>query len=346
MPASKQRPKLHDDIFDVSNDLSARAFSNFDSQYLETEIEGERIGLTLWDSPGLETTVVDLQLREILSFLESKFEDTFNQEMKVVRSPGARDTHIHCVFLLLDPARLDSNIAATMEQPPSNGNAKNGNSLVGPRSTSLSDALNEDLDLQILRTLQGKTTVIPVITKADTITSAHMTHLKRAVWDSLKRSNLNKLEALSSEDIDFDISNGFELNERYEDAVGTQERKRPDPSQLDSPTDSNSSFSASDFDLTKPPTTVSASLETPPYFPLSIISPDIYEPEIVGRKFPWGFADPYDPEHCDFLRLKETVFAEWRGALRDASRNIWYEGWRTSRLSRKAQRSGGMGWAI
>ena len=69
-----------------------------------------------------------------------------------------------------------------------------------------------------------------------------------------------------------------------------------------------------------------------PFLPLSIISPDIYEPEVVGRKFPWGFADPYDEEHCDFVRLKEAVFSEWRPDLREASREQWYEGWRTSRL--------------
>ncbi|QSS64075.1 septin, cell division protein Sep4a [Histoplasma capsulatum] len=53
----------------------------------------------------------------------------------------------------------------------------------------------------------------------------------------------------------------------------------------------------------------------------------------IGRKFPWGFADPYNPEHCDFIKLKDTVFGEWRGELREASREVWYERWRTSRLN-------------
>lgn len=346
LPARKQRPKLQDDIFDVSNEHSARAFPSFSSYYLDTEVEGERIGLTLWDSPGFEASIVDLQLREILSFLESKFEDTFNEEMKVVRSPGVCDTHIHCAFLLLDPARLDSNIATSMKHAPSNGGSMNGNSFIGPRSTSLYDALTEDLDLQVLRALQGKTTVIPVITKADTITSTHMVRLKRAVWDSLKRSNLDKLEALGLDDVDVDTDSEMKLSERFEDAVTEQEGERSNVSQLDSPSDSSSSLSASDFDLAKPPKPVSSPPETPPYLPLSIISQDIYEPEILGRKFPWGFADPYNPEHCDFLRLKETVFADWRDELREASRELWYEGWRTSRLNRKAQMSGGMGLAI
>ena len=74
-------------------------------------MEGERVGLTLWDSVGLEKNIVDLQLREMTTFIESKFEETFAEEQKVMRSPGFRDTHIHCVFLVLDPLRLDANIA-------------------------------------------------------------------------------------------------------------------------------------------------------------------------------------------------------------------------------------------
>ena len=80
---------------------------------METEIDNERIGLTLWDSEGIEKNLVDLQLRELSAFLESRFEETFAEEMKVVRSPGVQDSHIHAVFLILDPFRLDRNIAAS-----------------------------------------------------------------------------------------------------------------------------------------------------------------------------------------------------------------------------------------
>jgi septin family protein len=71
-----------------------------------------------------------------------------------------------------------------------------------------------------------------------------------------------------------------------------------------------------------------------PFLPLSIISPDPYEPDVVGRKFPWGFADPYNAEHCDFERLRDSVFSEWRSELREASREQWYENWRTNRLQK------------
>lgn len=353
LPGRKQRPRLQEDIFDTNPTSLAREFPNFTSQYLETEIEDERIGLTLWDSQfGLEANMVDLQLREISSFLESKFEDTLGEEMKVFRSPGVRDTHIHCVFLVLDPLRLDANLAAARSTPKNQALA-NGNSFVGPALSSVVGALDEDIDLLVLRTLKNKTTVLPIIAKADTITSAHMAYLKQAVWDSLKRSNLDTLEALSLDDGNGEPSTGIHVQD-YDDVMSNsaQGRQRSDISQLDSPSDTNSSFSASDFDLAKPPrgsgmtpsgspipvTTRPPTFETP-YLPLSIISPDMYEPDVPGRKFPWGFADPHNAAHCDFLRLKDMVFAEWRGELREASRDLWYERWRTARLDRHAEMS-------
>ena len=351
LPGRKQRPRLQEDIFDTNPTSLTRAFPNFTSEYLETEIEDERVGLTLWDSQfGLEANLVDLQLRDISSFLESKFEDTLEEEMKVYRSPGVRDTHIHCVFLVLDPVRLDANVTAARSTPKNKALA-NGNSFVGPALSSVVGALDDDLDLQVLRTLKNKTTVFPIIAKADTITSAHMEYLKQAVWDSLRRSSLDNLEALSLDDSSSDPSSGIHAQGYVAMVTNpSQERQRSDVSQLDSPSDTNSSFSASDFDLAKPPrgsgmtpagspipdTTRPPTYETP-CLPLSIISPDMYEPDVPGRKVPWGFADPYNATHCDFVRLKEMIFTEWRGELREASRDLWYERWRTARLDRQAE---------
>jgi septin family protein len=318
--------------------------SSFTSEYLETEVDGERVGVTLWDSEGLEKNVVDFQLPIVTSFIESKFEDTFSEEQKVVRAPGAKDTHIHCVFLILDPSRLDANIAEARKR---SNVVKVGSAIFG--------GLDENLDLNVLRELQGKTTVIPVISKADTITGAHMRHLKRMVWDTIKRAKLDPLDALHLDADDSDDSD--RLDERDEDELEPSDNEgKPDVlnkilerSSSEAARSINSSdSSASHSPPTSPPSAkkthsrkhsaMSASIHGDesdvPFLPLSIISPDIYEPEIIGRKFPWGFADPYNPEHCDFVKLRESVFSEWRAELREASRNQWYEGWRTLRLEK------------
>ncbi|KAI4263700.1 MAG: hypothetical protein L6R42_001160 [Xanthoria sp. 1 TBL-2021] len=353
LPSQKQRTQSYADGHDVRAASLTVGYPNFTPHYLETELGTEQIGITLWDSQGLERNVVDLQLREMSSFVESKFEETFTEENRVARTPGFKDTHIHCVFLILDPARLDANVATARKADAISGAKINGNSFATPRSTATSGGLDESLDLQVLRALKGKTTIIPVVAKADTITTAHMAFLKRAVWDSIKRANLDKYETIG-------LGENAEESSEDEQTYGKAEHlpedcKRSNTSHLDSPSDSDASYSSSDFNLTKPSRgpgirhsrTPSSSVSVPlraqpaaetPYLPLSIISPDLYEPDVRGRKFPWGFADPYNAEHCDFVRLKDMIFFEWRGDLREASREVGYEGWRTSRLKRQSTR--------
>lgn len=331
LPAKKRTKSEHDDYVP-----KAPPSGNFIPHYLETEIDNERIGLTLWDSEGLEKNVVDLQLREMSSFLESKFEETFAEEMKVVRSPGVQDTHIHAVFLILDPARLDRNIAAARGAT----NGQHNGAKHYPHARILG-ALDEDLDLQVLRTLQGKTTVIPVISKADTITAKHMAVLKHTVWDTLKKASLDPLEVLGLDDEDEATADSSRILEEDEDEVSEpsdtelshEEDGLPIQGREPSPI-SNRLSGGSVRRHTKSPEDGNMEDEVP-FIPMSIISPDIYEPDVVGRQFPWGFADPYNEEHCDFVRLKEAVFSEWRSELREASREQWYEGWRTSRLKQR-----------
>lgn len=333
MPSKKRSGSRHNDAQEPKPSNQAVQSGNFIPHYIETEIDGERIGLTIWDSEGLETNIVDLQLREMSSFLESKFEETFTEEMKVVRAPGVQDTHIHCAFLIIDPARLDKNIAHSAI----NQGVPVSKQQAGPR---LIGGLDEDLDLSVLRTLQGKTTVVPVISKADTITTAHMTHLKRTVWDSLRKANLDPLEALGLDDEVETRDN--RIDEGDEDEEDDDEDSDTLPAdgtviehQLqDAPSPLKRSSTGSIREHKRQMSSDNVADEIP-YLPLSVISPDIYEPSVIGRKFPWGFADPYNQEHCDFVRLKDAVFSEWRGELREASRELWYEGWRTSRLKHR-----------
>lgn len=294
--------------------LTSGSTAAFKPSYLETEIDGERIGLTLWDSAGLEKNIVDLQLRETVAFLESKFEETFTEETKVVRAPVVRDTHVHCVFLLLDPARLT---------PNNHYFGKNGNEEeIG--------GLDEDLDIAVLRALQGKTIVVPVISKADNCTERHMEELKKLVRKGLGHAGIDPLEALDLElPEDSEAEPSRAQRGSLVEADEEQDEDFPEPNKSIRSTTSSSSAARK----------ISGNLSV---LPLSIISPDVYEPgEPVGRRFPWGFADPYDEKHCDFVRLKESVFSDWRGDLREKSRDVWYENWRSDRLGASGARATG-----
>lgn len=329
--------------------------SPFTAHYVETELDGERIGVTLWDSKGLEKNIIDLQLREMSVFVESKFSETFHEEQKVLRATGVRDTHIHCVFLILDPAKLDQNIA--------NGNQKTRNkySYVDQRVIG---ALVEDTDVEILRRLRGKTTIIPVISKADTITTAHMSYLKRTVWGSLKELKIDPLEALS---LDSEDEEGSEYDTASSAVRSADEEKPSDDREStssfygdaregnDTNGDTNGETTpqplqvkgkSTNGDTLRPVSSIppqhdeirlsrlSENVDLPT-LPLSTLSPDMYDPGVVGRRFPWGFADPYNADHCDFVRLKDCVFGEWRNELREVARERWYESWRTNRLKHR-----------
>ena len=398
LPPRKQRPHQRDDELDAPP--PNQSSTNFTSHYIETEIDSERIGLTLWDSEGLEKTMVDLQAREIVAFVESKFQETLSEEIKVVRSPGGvKDPHIHCVILLLDPLNLNQTLSTARKAQDAgyNGNVSHGKSFFRDGSPETLNSLDENLDLQVLRALQGKSTVIPVISKADTITVDHMQYLKRAVWKSLKAGKFDSLDSLGveedSSDDDEDDSeaiedddedeqndldatprrrrdlparhNGERLNEADEDALAQQQKSnllRPDVSHLDTA----SSSSESSFNVTataQQPARVANPYRQPsqglaaatsrneaastPNIPFSLITPDpIVTPHLpvpgqTGRKFAWGFADPYNAEHCDFMRLREALFRDWLSEMREASREMWYEEWRATRLH--TPKSGGFG---
>ena len=368
LPIWKRRQSTRDE-FEDPPPASEAGFPTFTSNFVETEMGGERVGVTLWDSEGFERNIIDGQLKEVAAFIDSKFEDTFTEESKVARAPGFRDTHIHCVFLLLDPLRLNANILSHQKLRTVNGAKAKANSFVKSRPEPSPLGLDEELDLNLLRALKGKTTVIPVISKADTITTAHMTHLKSAVWQSLKQHGLDPLEGLQKDDDDDDVHsnasvqhrdarNGFD--ERDEDAHNaatggknlgdTEDDKFSTTSHLDSPSSSDS-FTSADLNVAKPnkpskeedaQSSASSAVATRSeshLLPFSVISPDPYEPDVVGRRFPWGFADPLKPDHCDYTTLKHNVFTEWRSELREVSREVWYEGWRTTRLNRKNKRN-------
>ncbi|KAJ6111966.1 hypothetical protein N7523_008027 [Penicillium sp. IBT 18751x] len=323
MPAHKHPSRTPEELEELESQTST--YEGFTSQYLETEIDGERVGLTLWDSNGLERNVVDIQMRGVTGFLESK------------------DTHIHCTFLLLDPVHLDENIAAA--ERAANGTPKASDSpVVG--------VLDQNLDLQVLRTILGKTTIVPVISKADTITAAHMSYLRKAVWNSLKKANIDPLEILTLEDQEeYTSSESADEDSIVDVPTPTEETETTEPAEADDETKVDQEDKVTDAendDQTIPPVPASptslksnGSGSANPHVPFSILSPDPHSlasgEEPVGRRFPWGFADPYNPEHCDFVRLKESVFSEWRSELREASRVVWYERWRTNRLNRNGQ---------
>jgi septin family protein len=139
------------------------------------------------------------------------------------------------------------------------------------------------LDSHILARLSRITTVIPIISKADTCTTARLNTLKTLISQNIRTQSLRLTSFLSESD---SYSEDDEMDQDDED-----------------PMDIND-------DLT---------------LPMSVLSPDYYaeassqnktDVQAVGRSYPWGFADALNPNHCDYVKLRELIFVDWRRELR------------------------------
>lgn len=139
------------------------------------------------------------------------------------------------------------------------------------------------LDIHILSRLSRITTVIPIISKADTCATARLNTLKSLISQNIRQQNLRLTSFLSEGDT---YSEEDEDMEQGDDSMDIGD----------------------DLNL-----------------PLSILSPDYYaeaptqnktDQQAVGRSYPWGFADALNPSHCDFVKLRELIFVDWRRELR------------------------------
>ncbi|ORY05849.1 cell division/GTP binding protein [Basidiobolus meristosporus CBS 931.73] len=56
--------------------------------------------------------------------------------------------------------------------------------------------------------------------------------------------------------------------------------------------------------------------------------------KIRGRRYPWGYIDVDNPDHCDFDRLRFMLLNSHMTDLRELTHNVLYENYRTEKLSR------------
>ncbi|KAG5438928.1 hypothetical protein PCANB_002258 [Pneumocystis canis] len=255
----------------------------------DMELDGERITVTLWDSSGLgvarDDNIVDLQMNEVMLFVESKFEDTFSEyigwlpasikERCLEKKKWIKimDTHIHCVFYLIDPTSsyFRYNLAA------------------------------DSLDVSIIQRLSKCTTVIPIISKVDTCTKHRIENIKFEWMKEMEKNGIKFLEFLRDSEDSTDES-GSEYSQDSRD-----EMYKLLPFGCMSPDWTHESFLSSEK---------------------KIIASELC------REYPWGKANPLDEKHCDFIKLKEMVFGEWRNDMREFCKEVLYENWRTDRLEK------------
>ncbi|WVO14094.1 hypothetical protein L204_101722 [Cryptococcus depauperatus] len=288
----------------------------------------DRLLLRLVDTPGLELSSDDgvgAKERErgvigLLRIVEDRFECTLREERKVRRQVGAEEGLVHLVIYLIDARQVlrpeeaqrsdnvDWSCVGLFDDedvtPPVDIDV--GASKIGPRLSTI--------ELEIIRRLSKRANVIAVLARTDSLTITELESVKTAVQRDLADA--------------FDQIPGKGFGVFYssdENCLQTDSIKEEDEMDVDQERDP------------RPPTPdsihTSTSFPTLSNLPYSIFVP---EPSSTTRHYPWGEASALNELHSDFMLLREAILVEYTKILRNRTREVLYENYRTERLLKQA----------
>ncbi|TPX62447.1 hypothetical protein SpCBS45565_g07017 [Spizellomyces sp. 'palustris'] len=158
------------------------------------------------------------------------------------------------------------------------------------------------VDRYALEQLCSRVNVIVCFAKADLLTVRRLRTLRNLVVEDLARFGLPVFAFPEDPDVEYD-KDAIELNEELRAMlpfaiVNAEEHELED----DAPEDDDASIRKNE------------------------------SPRILGREYPWGIVEVQNPSHCDFLRVKETLFITHLHELKLLTRELYYEQWRTEKL--------------
>lgn len=121
------------------------------------EADGTVISLTVVDTPGFGDKINNgANVETLVHYLETQFDEVLRQEALVCRNPRFEDHRVHaCLYFL----------------PPTNQGLR-------------------ELDIEVMSKLSSRVNIIPVISKADTLTETEMVNAKKAVMESIQAHNI------------------------------------------------------------------------------------------------------------------------------------------------------------
>ncbi|KAJ2962805.1 hypothetical protein NQZ79_g2158 [Umbelopsis isabellina] len=306
---------------------------------LEFDYEGDRIALTVIDTPGFQVnTPIEKGLQEITEYIENQFDLAIAEELKVKRNPKAVDTRIHVCLHFLDVSRRE----------------------LGAN------------DLEILRRLSDRVNVIPVIGKGDTLTTAQRTALQptimRSIFDKYKIPIFGYPDLEEDEDyevLDTVQEEDDEEEEESKEPNGVVEEEKPattaavdQPSSLydeicnDTDLDSLDEETRGLVEYLQKSPFVLISYEEEPATGRPIViasnaqnnhvdeeemamSPQpshVQTNSVIGRQYPWATLDCLNPQFSDFSILKTLLLSSHRKLLVTETIERFYEGYRTEKL--------------
>ncbi|CAG8758164.1 43734_t:CDS:2 [Gigaspora margarita] len=160
---------------ETAQDAEATRTKELYSFTLDIEEEGEKISLTLVDCPGFvrdNELRLDVQVTEVLRYIEAQFDQTLAEETKVKRNPKAQDSQIHACLYFID-------------------NTNNGLT---------------DKDIRILKRITARVNVIPIVAKADLLTTTQLANLKKAINRDIKQHQIPVFDFPVDEEDDAELT--------------------------------------------------------------------------------------------------------------------------------------------
>ncbi|KAG0166699.1 hypothetical protein DFQ28_006443 [Apophysomyces sp. BC1034] len=269
---------------------------------VDVEVAGEKMALTLIDTPGFQTDyLVDKQLHDILGYIEHQFDLALAEENKVKRNPKAVDTQVHACLYFIDPTK---------------------------RSLG-------EYDIRILTRLSKRVNVIPVIGKADMLTRAQRNRLKPAILQSIYTEHKIPLYGMPAEEEEGDEE---EEEEGEENGADEGEKKMNGTTgssleeflqQFNYEEEDEESQAFIDYLQLVPFTVIAYEDDPVTGRPVEVEGTEGIK---IGRDYGWGSIDCMNDRYSDFNQLKDILLTTHRGFLKTETVERYYEEYRTERL--------------
>ncbi|KAI8447818.1 hypothetical protein BY996DRAFT_4592426 [Phakopsora pachyrhizi] len=336
--------------------------------YSVTNLAGDRTVLNLVDSAGLDISSgdefrVDLQMNEILRYVEDKFEESLQIERQVHRNPSRLgESHVHVSVYFIDPSTITHRESS-------------GGSPTYQYNSTEDESESEHMspiDLRQLKRLSRRSNILPVIGRSDELTEKRILKLKEIVQSDLKTHgiSLGAFDSGESEELDSeetstspdesgsnDQTEGDQIDQSYsksgeDQTTGANKRltRRKSVSMPNSARRRRSSMMnflreelASMKDLI--PLSIfgaeflpSQGLEDDDFerlnhsYPFSLLSRESKKGSIYVRKFRWATIDVLNPNHCEFVLIRAILLGSHLAKLKESTRIDKYENYRTEKL--------------
>ncbi|KAF9463053.1 septin family protein [Collybia nuda] len=169
----------------------------------------DRVLFSVIDTPGLDflegrELKLERQVNGIIKYVDAQYADTMSEESKVVRKSRG-DQHIHLCIYMIDPASVMTVAARTaLSSLPTRTRSETTVSYrtppdLVPDSSSTDDSDDESeapltmspAEIRVLRRLSARCNILPVISRADSLTDEKLFAVKNAIRLGLYEAGLD-----------------------------------------------------------------------------------------------------------------------------------------------------------